>query len=52
MAHGGKRSGAGRKKGSKPAKKTTEIVEKYIRSGRVTPLGVMLIAHGEGLRRG
>ena len=44
MSHGGKREGAGRKAGSKTVRRTREVVEKYIRSGRVTPLDVLLTA--------
>jgi hypothetical protein len=43
MVHGGKREGAGRKKGS-TTKKTRQIAERYMRSGKVTPLEVLLTA--------
>jgi hypothetical protein len=40
---GGKREGAGRKRGG-ITKKTTEIAQRYIESGNLTPLEVMLTA--------
>jgi hypothetical protein len=51
--HGGKRQGAGRKKGT-PAKKTQEIAAKAYEKG-ITPLEVMLETmrdHWEGGRKG
>lgn len=43
MAHGGKRAGAGRKKGSRTVR-TTKVAEKALTSGKVTPLEAILKA--------
>ncbi len=43
MAHGGKRNGAGRKKGS-TTKKTRDIAERVIAKIEISPLEVMLSA--------
>jgi hypothetical protein len=48
LAHGGKRPGAGRKKGS-ATKKTREIAEKAMAEG-LTPLEVMLRAMKEHIK--
>lgn len=44
MGRGGKREGAGRKRGSVTRKKTRDLVEKHVRSGKITPLEVLLTA--------
>jgi hypothetical protein len=44
MPRGGKREGAGRKRGSVTRKKTRDVVEKHVLSGKVAPLEVLLTA--------